>query len=799
MIDRFRLTAAIFILILFATISSLHAHWVEDGIAVCTDAASQSTHAIAPDGSGGAFIAWIDNRNGNPDLYAQRINVSGSALWTANGLPFCTDVSNIASLRITSDISGGAIMTWLDYRNGNTDIYAQRTNSIGAPRWTLDGTYICNEASDQSNHQLVYDGSGGAIIVWDDWRNGNMDIFAQRIDAGGLKWWLNNGLAVCTAANNQTGPQIATDGAGGAIITWSDIRNGNYDIFAQRVEADGTPKWTADGVAICTAIQPQGNPQILSDGAGGAIIVWQDWRSGNYDIFAQRINSSGVVQWTPDGVGICTIATDQASPFIASDGAGGAIVTWLDSRSGYYEIYARKIDATGTPQWTTNGVLISSMPIFLYDAKIISDDQGGAIITWHDYTNVYAQHVDNAGNALWQANGILVSGATGNQSLPVLVPNDAGGAILAWMDTRNANNDIYGGSIEFSGQIYEPAPDIASVDDISADQGGLVYLSWNASRDEALHGDWVSHYTVWRAIDPVAALLMLEGGAVVLAGPEDIRPGTPRDAIRIEQLSCMLYYWQLIETLNLYYQDTYGLPVSTLHDSTSAGTGYHYFQVVAHTNDPMVFWASDPDSGYSVDNLAPCTPLALAGEQSFVPEGLALTWALNSENDLDHYRVYRGASEGFVPGPGNILGSPCDTTMFDAGWTWSSGYWYKVSAVDVHGNESGYALLGPDGVTGDDVPAVPHATYLDQNHPNPFNPVTIITFGLAEPAHVSLRIYDVAGRLVRVLVDEHRIEDRYEVTWDGRDGTGSQVASGVYFYNLHAGTFNETVKMVLLR
>jgi hypothetical protein len=578
-----------------------------------------------------------------------------------------------------------------------------------------------------------------------------------------------------------------------------DLRNGNYDIYAQRVSAAGTPQWTADGVTICTAGQPQGNPQIIADGSGGAIIAWQDFRSGNYDVYTQRVNASGVVQWTADGVGLCILGFDQSAPFLASDGAGGAIVTWLDARSGYYAIYARRIDAAGTPQWTTNGVLISSMPGFLYDARIIPDDQGGAIITWHDYDNIYAQHVDNDGNSLWQDNGIIISGATGFQSLPALVPNGAGGGIIAWSDTRDANNDIYAGSIEFSGQIYEPSPDIASVDDIPADQGGFVYLSWNASRDEVLHGDWVSHYTVWRAIAPAAALLMLEGGTAVLTGLEDVRPGTPGDAIRIERLDGTLYYWQLIETLNLYYQDTYGLPVATLYDSTSAGIGYHHFQVVAHTNDPMVFWASDPDSGYSVDNLAPCPPTALAGAQEHSPEGLRLTWNPNIEIDLDNYNVYRGTIESFVPGPGNLLSSPCDTFYFDGGWTWDSGYWYKVSAFDIHGNESPFAVLGPDGVTGDDGPDTPSVNFLAQNYPNPFNPVTTIAFGLREPEHVSLRVYDAAGRLVRVLIDGRREAGVYQETWDGRGETGIAAASGIYFYHLVAGDFVQTKKMVFLK
>lgn len=93
----------------------------------------------------------------------------------------------------------------------------------------------------------------------------------------------------------------------------------------------------------------------------------------------------------------------------------------------------------------------------------------------------------------------------------------------------------------------------------------------------------------------------------------------------------------------------------------------------------------------------------------------------------------------------------------------------------------------------------PNMTYLDPNHPNPFNPTTRIRFGLATPGTVTLRIYDASGRLIRVLEDANLGAGHYERTWDGTDLRGSEVASGVYFYRLTAPSFVETKKMVLLR
>jgi len=93
-------------------------------------------------------------------------------------------------------------------------------------------------------------------------------------------------------------------------------------------------QWVEDGVPICTATDYQGRPQSVSDGAGGAIIAWTDDRSSNLDIYAQRVNASGTMLWTTDGVAICTTPGNQSDPHLVSDGAGGVIITWEDRRSG---------------------------------------------------------------------------------------------------------------------------------------------------------------------------------------------------------------------------------------------------------------------------------------------------------------------------------------------------------------------------------------------------------------------------------------------------------------------------------
>ena len=99
---------------------------------------------------------------------------------------------------------------------------------------------------------------------------------------------------------------------------------------------------------------------------------------------------------------------------------------------------------------------------------------------------------------------------------------------------------------------------------------------------------------------------------------------------------------------------------------------------------------------------------------------------------------------------------------------------------------------------------IPEETALLANYPNPFNPETWIPYQLAEPAEVTLAIYDINGQLVRRLAVGHQAAGVYQsqsraVYWDGRNQFGGSVASGLYFYTLTAGDFTATRRMVILK
>jgi hypothetical protein len=112
--------------------------------------------------------------------------------------------------------------------------------------------------------------------------------------------------------------------------------------------------------------------------------------------------------------------------------------------------------------------------------------------------------------------------------------------------------------------------------------------------------------------------------------------------------------------------------------------------------------------------------------------------------------------------------------------------------------KEGLTTLEPSGVE-EDIEALPGSFFLAQNYPNPFNASTVFAFNLPKPAPVILEIYNLPGQLVRTVVGGVERRGRNQIVWDGLNGEGSQVSSGVYFYRLRVGEWSETRRMSLIR
>lgn len=479
-------TTVLFVCVLVLAVPPLVVSWVSDGTIVCDAPENQEIPVIAPDWAGGAIIVWEDNRTTENEIYAQRIDGRGAPLWGPDDVVVCDAISFQFHPQVASDGTGGAFITWVDRRDGDRDIYAQRVDPDGNMLWAANGISVCVTDEDQENQRMTPDGQGGFIVVWSDKReNGTYpDIYAQRVGADGTMQWANNGAAVCDEMLGQDQPFLVSDGAAGAVIIWSDYRNNNRDVFAQRMSAGGGKLWESSGVAVVELPETQLGHAVAPDGSGGAIVTWYDQRdTPEIYIYAQRIGGGGTAQWTANGVTLSTDNSRQYDPSIASDGAGGAIIAWEQGLSSR-DIHAQRISAGSALLWTAYGVNICSASYQQQAVQVQSDGTGGAMIVWEDARDgnddYYAQKVDADGNSLWTANGTLVCSAPGYQDHITFTADGAGGTIFTWEDNRiGPEPDIYAALLDGDGELVP-----------------TLLQSWNAGwRDWAVSVEWAVRST----------------------------------------------------------------------------------------------------------------------------------------------------------------------------------------------------------------------------------------------------------------------------------------------------------------
>jgi hypothetical protein len=389
--------------------------WRNNGVPVCTATGDQQPTAIAPDGSGGAIIVWQDKRDGQYDVYAQRINSFGEPLWQADGVPVTVSANGPRPPvpMLVTVLGGGAIVAWRDGHSGVSSVYAQRISFDGIVQWNAGGLLISTTPATLRDTvvQMIGDDSAGAIIVWVDQRGGagyqHHDIYAQRVDVEGVLRWAPGGVPLCTESNEQNWPRLRRDGSGGAVVAWHDLRDLTDDIYVQRVNKNGEIQWAANGVTVSATFGGKIYPEIAAAPAGGAVIAWMDSRRlGNmFDIYAQRVSGSGTMMWQDDGVAICETTMCGLHPTMVTDFSGGAVIAYANQRGSGMDIYAQHIDSTGITLWGKNGIPVSTANNDQLFPLCATDRAGGAIITWYDYRNeavftgahIYAQNVTSGG------------------------------------------------------------------------------------------------------------------------------------------------------------------------------------------------------------------------------------------------------------------------------------------------------------------------------------------------------------------------------------------------------------------
>jgi hypothetical protein len=294
------------------------------GLTLTSSPAKDNVVRMVPDGNGGGIIAWVQNVSGTDYVTAANVNSAGQTVWgpvLASGLSSYAITNATKDLQAAPDGQHGATLAWSMTNGTNAYISAVRLDSAGTVHvfsgLLRSGSALAGTTSDL---QLVGDASQGAIVCWVDTRDGNSQVYAQHIDLDGHMLWTTDGVLIASTGSAQSVPQIATDSAGSAIIAWQENNGiqGTPHIYALRLDpTDGSPSklgtWGTSGNAVSvhydiniftgpnfgTNGSNQTAPVIAPDGQQGAIIIWNDDRPpyfGNGNAyFGQRIRADGTL------------------------------------------------------------------------------------------------------------------------------------------------------------------------------------------------------------------------------------------------------------------------------------------------------------------------------------------------------------------------------------------------------------------------------------------------------------------------------------------------------------------------
>jgi hypothetical protein len=423
--------------------------------------------------------------------------VPSRAAWTADpasNLPVCTSPVSQDLPDMVPDGSGGVIIVWQTTdADGARRVVVQRIDREGKAAWGGAGVAVCGLAGDQERPKVAADAFGGAIVVWQDHRSGSSwDVVAQRIDRTGRLRWPDAGIPISSAAGDQLGPQIAPDGHGGALIAWQDLRvDPEADLYAQAIDSTGRVHWSPDGIPIFAGPGAQLLPSITAVAHGG-VFLWSDSRGSGEDasIRAQRIGAAGDPVWDPSGVLLDDGAAPDARPVSVAGGHDGVIVAW-----GSGPIRAQRLDAAGRLMWGDDGIALASADATL--PAIATDGAGGAIVAWQtgevegEASDLRAQSVRASGTLRWGADGIAICRATGAQTEVVVTPARAGGVVAMWRDARDDPfGDLYAQRADSAGTVlWQPdgivvsdAPGFQSALVICGDGRGGVVAAWTDDR-----------------------------------------------------------------------------------------------------------------------------------------------------------------------------------------------------------------------------------------------------------------------------------------------------------------------------
>lgn len=723
-------------------------------IAVSDDGsrAEQSRPRIAISPNKSMVVVWEDKRGGAPDIMLQRFDLLGKAL--GQNVPVNGDTGAIVhnAPAIALDAFERYSLVWLDYRNGaypfGPNVYYQRLDSAGNPygvnrRLTVEPPDSLRAAPDVA--MALW---GGGLVVWEDYRNRNWDVYAQRIAGDGSLTGVN--FKVNDDQNNaqQHAPRVAVAPDGWYVVTWYDNRWGNDDVFVQRLDSAGGKLGQNIKINSDAGSAKQAFPDVAADGAGHFTVVWVDWRNGTYpnnpDIYARKYDTLLNAVYVDTRVNRDGSLRAQRDPSVAADRLGNVGIVWSDSGSTSFDIAGQMIDVDGKIRETNFRANFST------DSAQVQPD----------------------------------------------IALDGRNRYVAWTDKRDGNWDIYASITQYNNPTLVPTPSSLK---FVAEKG----KSWPLPQSVIIaHAGYnrlsyaVRTSAPWVSVAPDSGLTV-----------DTVTVAVTDTSLAAGSYSGLL---TLVDLTN--HDSSIAIPVVFEYRAPNNDTvriGSAQTTPGNPVSVPLTIIASDSLAGVSlpihfdtgivrVDSVVPGDNL---------PAGSVVTWSVDSVAGAVMVTATFDSLTPLPTGPHQlgglwVTGRGEGQTQLDTIHVDSVGVSIQTAAgtVRIPVVQPGDVTVGLTTDVGDQAGTyLPSDFTLGQNYPNPFNGSTVITYDLPRPGIIVLEVFNILGQKVSTLANRYLPAGRYNAQWTGRNDHGVEMPTGVYFYRLTSGRTVLVRKLILLK
>jgi hypothetical protein len=733
---------------------------------------TQRWPAIDKDGNGNYYVVWQSLNqvatNSKSDIYLQMFNSSNTKIG-GEVLINSTVTNNQEKSVIATNSNGKCIVAWSSYSDLQSiyDIRARILNQ-NSPQGNeiLVNTTTLNT---QSNPSVAIRSSGEFVIAWDSWNQdgGDRGVYAQRFDATGNK----NGTefrANTTLAYSQAKPRVKYFSDGKFVIIWESFKQdgSGYGMYGRIFNSDGTANTNEFQInTFTTDYQWYGDVEVFNDDS--FIVVWCSWEQDGDDggIYVQRFNSAGIKAGNEVRINKTT-AQYQWLPKIKKLSGRNAAVVWSSwKQDGSREGIVTAFIDENNQRYTFETVVNSYVNSFQWEPDFIVTTDNEILAVW----------------ASWEqfGNDYDIVAKRIKPEKPQGVINPSYNSHPSGTTTAKIITNVVD-STAFTGHTYRVSFTVPGSSD-------TVYAKIDDQNNSQTK---IQNFPINKGLNTFYLTPTFDGAAVEF-----------------------LPQFKLELDANVYFVNNSGSNLIYTYVIPTSG------QKLLAPIDVALIWGST-DTLATGQYVAPLdTALSTTGQKNVIVPFLARNIKTNSRltilvKELASTKNFKwDPKEDIVfitPPPYQI--NPFNThaqinsnvpsgalvlpNIGDTNFVFTKR---PISPTDTFYFTTNRSYIIAD-IVNENI--LPERFELFQNYPNPFNPITTIRYaipllrGNEKGVFSTLKIYDILGREIALLVNEELSPGTYNVSFNTQQ---YRMASGVYFYSLEAGEFIQTRKMVLLK